>query len=204
MSFMRMSSDFGSSMGKSRAIMTDTERERLAGLTDVADIKVYQAKSRVRRRIDEELTFDVEILAENHPDLLAELREVVCEAEDDERQEPEVRGLRDDHTPDPEPDPGPRSRAEADVDRLRDELAGSGDLLDRRVEAILDMYDYLVDHGEAEKSDLLGAVDVDATGYASEDSVWANMVKGCDTLRALPGVETPRTGMTTWKYTGER
>lgn len=59
--------------------MTDTERERLAGLADVEDIKVYQAKSRVRRRIEEELTFDVEILAEHHPDLFDELRDVVCE-----------------------------------------------------------------------------------------------------------------------------
>lgn len=74
-----MSSDMRTTMAKTRALITDTERERLAGMADVEDIKVYQAKSRVRRRIQEELTFDVEILAENHPDLLKELREVVCE-----------------------------------------------------------------------------------------------------------------------------
>jgi len=67
------------SMAKTRALITDTERERLAGLADVDDIKVYQAKSRVRRRIQEELTFDVEILEEHHPELLEELRTVVCD-----------------------------------------------------------------------------------------------------------------------------
>jgi hypothetical protein len=104
---------------------------------------------------------------------------------------------RDGHTRRTEP----RTPVEADVNRLRDELAGSGDLLDRRVNAILDMYEYLVENGEAEKSDLLGAVDVEATGYASADSVWSNMVKGKDTLRSLDGVQTPRKGMTTWRYT---
>jgi len=107
--------------------------------------------------------------------------------------------LRDDHSE----DSGPRSRPEADVDRLRNELAGSSDLLDRRVEAVLDMYDYLVEHGEAEKSDLLGIVDVEATGYVSADSVWANMVKGKDTLRTLDGVQKPSDGLTTWTYQDE-
>jgi hypothetical protein len=35
----------------------------------------------VRRKIEEELTTDVEVLRENHPDLYAELREVVCDGE---------------------------------------------------------------------------------------------------------------------------
>jgi hypothetical protein len=41
-----------------------------------------------------------------------------------------------------------------------------------------------------------------AVGYASPDSVWANIVKGKDTLRALPGVETPSTRRTEWRHTG--
>ncbi|PSQ49955.1 hypothetical protein BRD19_02360 [Halobacteriales archaeon SW_7_65_23] len=39
----------------------------------------YQATSRVRARIEDELTTDVELLAEHQPELLDELREVVCE-----------------------------------------------------------------------------------------------------------------------------
>jgi len=83
---------------------------------------------------------------------------------------------------------------------VRDALAGEGELLERRVDAVLQMYDYLREHGTAEKGDLLDAVDVDATGYAGRSSVWANMIKGKDTLRVLPGVRTPPTGRTTWRY----
>jgi hypothetical protein len=70
-------------MGGSRAIMTDTERERLAGETDVEDIKIYQAKSRVRRRIEEELIRDVAVLEDNHPELLELLRDTVRADETD-------------------------------------------------------------------------------------------------------------------------
>lgn len=67
------------SMAKSRGLITYTERDRISGESDVEDSKRYQAISRVRRRINEELTDEVELLAEHHPDLLEELREVVCE-----------------------------------------------------------------------------------------------------------------------------
>ncbi|MDL0129058.1 hypothetical protein [Halobacterium salinarum] len=63
-------------MAKTRALLTDTEREQIAG--EHGDNRKYQAASRIRRRIDEELTTDVEVLQEQHPQLLEELREVVC------------------------------------------------------------------------------------------------------------------------------
>lgn len=94
-------------------------------------------------------------------------------------------------------------RPEVDRERLRDELAGSGQVAERRADEILAMYGRLRELGVAEKGDLLEAVDVDATGYASAESVWSNMVKGRDTLRALPGVETPSTGKTEWRYSLE-
>lgn len=68
-------------MAKSRALITDTERERLSGEADVGDQKRYVAVSRVRRRIQNELPRDVELLAEHRPDLLEELRDVVCDDE---------------------------------------------------------------------------------------------------------------------------
>jgi hypothetical protein len=83
---------------------------------------------------------------------------------------------------------------------LRGEIAGSGELLDARVDAIMSMYSVLRERGQAEKDELLDAVDVDATGYASRASVWSNMVKGKDTLSALPGVEPPPTGRSEWRY----
>lgn len=102
--------------------------------------------------------------------------------------------------PEPEPEAQPEAEGDRHRDHLRDELAGSGDLAERRVDAILSMYDVLRERGSAEKDELLDAVDVDATDYASRDSVWSNMVKGKDTLRALPGVEPPPSGKTTWRY----
>lgn len=69
-------------MAKSRGLITDTERKRIAQRVDIEDSKRYQAISRVRRRIKEELPQELELLAEHHPELLEELRETVCENED--------------------------------------------------------------------------------------------------------------------------
>lgn len=66
----------GMSMARSRAMLTEREREQLAG-EHGADRK-YQATSRARRRIQEELTTDIKLLEEHQPDLLAEIRDVVC------------------------------------------------------------------------------------------------------------------------------
>lgn len=68
-------------MAKTRALLTETEREQIAG--EHGDTRKYQATSRVRGRIQEELKSDVEVLKEHHPDLLEELREVVCEEADE-------------------------------------------------------------------------------------------------------------------------
>jgi hypothetical protein len=63
-------------MAKTRALLTETEREQIAG--EHGDSRKYQATSRVRARIQEELTTDLDVLEEHHPELLAELRDVVC------------------------------------------------------------------------------------------------------------------------------
>lgn len=65
-------------MARTRALMTPTERKAIAG--DGPDQRRYEAVSRVRSRVQDELTTDVELLAEHHPELLAEIREVVCDA----------------------------------------------------------------------------------------------------------------------------
>ncbi len=68
-------------MGRTRALMTSTDREYIADGEGVDENKRYQAVSRVRDRIDE-LEADVEVLEEHHPELLEEVRDVVC-GEDD-------------------------------------------------------------------------------------------------------------------------
>lgn len=60
-------------------MLTDTERE-LLNSKEKSD-RYYQAVSRIRRKINEELTKDVQLLEEQHPELLSELREVACENE---------------------------------------------------------------------------------------------------------------------------
>ena len=62
-----------------RALLTERERELIEGDDDGDDDLRYQAVSRVRRKIEDELTEDVTVLRENHPELYEELREVVCE-----------------------------------------------------------------------------------------------------------------------------
>jgi hypothetical protein len=66
-------------MGRYRALMTDTDREYISEEGDISDSQKYQAISRVRSRVNEELVKDIEILEEHHPELLEELREVVCD-----------------------------------------------------------------------------------------------------------------------------
>lgn len=64
-----------------RALLTDRERELIEGESESDDDLRYQAVSRVRRKIKDELATDVEILREHHPDLYEELRESVCDRE---------------------------------------------------------------------------------------------------------------------------
>lgn len=65
-------------MGRYRAIMTDTDREHITGESDPSQDQKDQAVYRVRQRIHEELVEDIEVLEGHRPDVLEELREVVC------------------------------------------------------------------------------------------------------------------------------
>ena len=67
-------------MAQSRALITKTEREHIADKN--GDRRRYEAVSRVRARMNDELTQDIEVLEEHHPELLKELREIVCEMPD--------------------------------------------------------------------------------------------------------------------------
>ncbi|MDS0220872.1 hypothetical protein NDI54_05825 [Haloarcula sp. S1AR25-5A] len=62
--------------------MTETERELIA--SEESEQRRYEAVSRVRGRVRDELTKDIELLKEHHPELFEELREVVCEDQEGE------------------------------------------------------------------------------------------------------------------------
>lgn len=68
-------------MAERRALLTDREREIVAGEADVSDSYRYQTISRVRSRLDR-LEGDIEAL-EKHGDLADELRELVCKHGDE-------------------------------------------------------------------------------------------------------------------------
>jgi len=78
-----MASKSQAAMGRYRAVMTETDREYISGESDATEHQVQQSVTRVRSRINDELPQDIEILEEHRPDLLEELREVVCEEEND-------------------------------------------------------------------------------------------------------------------------
>jgi len=64
-----------------RALTTDRDRNQIARAGDVTDSEHYQAVSRVRRRIRENMLEDIELLQKHHKGLLEELRETICENE---------------------------------------------------------------------------------------------------------------------------
>lgn len=74
-----MAMNTATDMGRYRALMTDTDRDYLAGEGDPSDSQRHQSAYRVRSRIQDELPQEIELLREHRPDLLEELREVVCD-----------------------------------------------------------------------------------------------------------------------------
>ena len=206
-----------------RALLTDREREIIAGDADVADSYRYQTISRVRARFDR-LESDLRAL-EEHGKLADEFRGIVCRAGADQSPPASAResatggaavsgeeSAGGASTSQPPGEGETRSTTphggESDTfdrdrwrDRLTETVPRSGDVAERRAAAILEMYDHLREHGEAENDELKALVDPDVLDYDDETSVWSNMVKGKDTLRALPGVEKPDDGTDEpWRY----
>lgn len=63
-------------MSEGRGLLTDGERKAIAGET--SDSYRYKTRSYFRDRL-EQVEHDVEVLREHDPELLAELRGVVCD-----------------------------------------------------------------------------------------------------------------------------
>jgi len=78
-----MSGETSDKMARTRALMTKTDRRQITGGEDVDENNRYQAISRVRSRINEELTKDIEVLQEHHPELYEELYDVVCDGQEE-------------------------------------------------------------------------------------------------------------------------
>lgn len=212
-------------MGRYRAIMTDTDREYISDGENVDSHKRYQAISRVRNRITEELATDVELLREHHPGLLEELRDVVCEdsengiAVSDSSTQPVEEGRPPEGEPVAEPDVAPAEDT-APPGALEDALSGVEfpATKDREecVEAVRAAYEYLQANGKATMSEFVTEVmPGHPAGYDAESDVekindpdqrnrstwWRKVVK--PGLKALSDVESPPSGGSDWTYTGE-
>ena len=71
-----MSND-STSMATGRALTTETEREYLRG--EHGDQRMYEARSRLKARIKQQLAEDVDLFEEDAPELLDLLQSVVCD-----------------------------------------------------------------------------------------------------------------------------
>jgi hypothetical protein len=69
-----------STVARTRALLTQNDRKVLAGEKGDQN-RQRNVRWEVESRIKDELSKDIEVLAEEHPDLLTKLREVVCDEE---------------------------------------------------------------------------------------------------------------------------
>lgn len=81
---------------------------------------------------------------------------------------------------------------------LEDVLPGSGERLDRRIDAVLDVYDRLRTTETGTRATLAESIDPEPLGYESVESFWSNAARVG--LNALPGVDAPEPGDGTWRY----
>lgn len=190
-------------MARTRALLTEREREQIAG--DHGDQRRYEAVSRARSRIREELATDVDVLQDHHPDLLDELRAVVLDVD-----EIGAAAAVDESSPSAPTSTAPAEPERRDESALVDvstlDLPGDGDTLERRQDAVRGAYDYLRSEGEATAGELRERVWTEfETGYASERSMWKNCVyKGlAEVARRDPNVLPPGEGGRTWAYADE-
>lgn len=68
-------------MATGRALTTEYERECIRG--EHGKQRMYEAKSRVKRRITEMLASDIDLFDKHAEELNGVLRDVVCEGNDD-------------------------------------------------------------------------------------------------------------------------
>jgi hypothetical protein len=64
-------------MNDGRSLLTDREREILAGEADVSDNYRYKVQSVARQRV-RGIANDIDVLREHEPDIFNELQEIVC------------------------------------------------------------------------------------------------------------------------------
>jgi hypothetical protein len=193
-----------------RAILTDREREIIAGDADVSESYRYQTISRVRARFGR-LDDDLAAL-EEHGDLAREFREAVCGSESGTRErqdavESAAEGGEGESTAPStsgrEPSPQSREDAAADPGPLEAAL-GELDAPQRRREATRACVEYLRESGTAQKSDFITDVYPDHPAGLQSEGGWWNAI-GLELLKTVaaahPNIHPPGgEGAHTWEY----
>lgn len=101
----------------------------------------------------------------------------------------------DDQSTDSRDEPPPTGAAEL-LDTL--EIPGEEKLRAQRRETVAELYAYLRKQGDATRKEFLELVDPETVGYASAEGFWEAV--GRDSLRELPGVESPDPGHHQWRF----
>jgi len=84
------------------------------------------------------------------------------------------------------------------------ELPGEDELLNRRLDAVREAYEVLAELGEADRMEILDAMDIDPVelGYQDEDSFWRNLMIKHRVMGQLSGVIVPTEGGRYYRYVG--
>lgn len=214
-----------------RGLLTDREREILAGEADVSDNYRYRVVSRVRTKI-ENIEQDVAILAESREDLLTELREAVCsdagsvdiaagDSSDTQTGDGHTGGSAPERERELEPAPEPESEPEPESHPLREAAETAvdqnwkGSWEGRREDAVRDLlglFDWLADQdGAKQKGDFLEQYPEFAGPYPSEEFPQAGTKKGgwwrhyvSECLEDIPGVERFGQNGRRWSVSDDR
>jgi hypothetical protein len=193
-----------------RALLTEREREIVAGEADVSDSYRYQTISRVRARFSQ-LEKDL-VALEQHGDLAVELRGIVCGevTPPQERRESGKRPAKGGEVVDTredsdrrEPTPAPADEAASDNAEL-DSALDALDTTEARREAVRGCIAYLREHGTGQKSEFVDAVYPEHPGGYGSEGGWWNKI-GKEYLQAVaedaPALTPPAgEGSHTWRW----
>lgn len=200
-------------MAETRALLTGTERDRIAERDDAGKSKKYQAVTRVRNRIQDELPKDVAVLREHHPGLFEELRDAVCGP--DETDDIAATGSSDTPETAHEPREQPEEQPPGSPRISRPGVGDSQDLADavrEYLEAndlppktahgrnlVIDVFRLLRREGAMKTGDIQDTVHPDYAEHWSDGRTMWNAVDRY--LEDVPGIE--KAGYGEWGYAGD-
>jgi len=195
-------------MSQGRGLLTESEREALAG--NASESYRYKTRSYFRDRL-EMLADDVEVLEEHDYELLEELRDVVCEDDiatsgsSEEILEDSSQPDQDDVVDQAEEPAEATAEIEAEGERgvlvedVREWLEGRPPKTSHGREAVLTVFSLLRERGTMKTGELKAELWEDySDDYSSERAMWESVSRY---LEDVPGVE--KGGYGEWTYSGD-